>query len=120
MSGDTYRRRLDLVDSTGLHVDPRRCKCVYWTSTEPLAQGAHQRHNQGCPMRPETLLRDAAAAMRAWGAEGDGIPQEAWGVYQRLALATTGAMPLACDHCGGPLLEGTDPGLCAGCARSGP
>lgn len=94
-----------------LRQDPMECACSTWPR-DFRSNG----HHVECPMRPEALIRDAAKAMRAWGADGDGVPDEHWSLFQRLTLASTGEMPHACDECGATLQVG--PGRCPRCAAA--
>ena len=84
-------RRPRPEDNEGLASDPASCECAYWTRRlDPPGLGPT--HADTCPMRPEKLLRDAMETLRAAVAT-TGPKHEAWTMFERLHLATTGTLP---------------------------
>lgn len=80
------------MENDGLSKNPVQCVCIGWPTGGEL--GVLGQHQNSCLMHPDNIARDALEAMRAWGADEDGIPPEVWAVYSRLHLAVHGTLPL--------------------------
>ena len=79
------------------------CKiCGSW-ACEDVRRVLLTGHHPRCPKAPDALgeafklIAELATALRAWGAEEDGIPDMAWGAYRK-AMALQGVFLPECGE----------------------
>jgi hypothetical protein len=77
--------------------EPMDCECSTWARADMRTED-FVNHHPKCPHRHthdgvRILCLKAATAMSDWGSLEDGVPEEAWDVYQQLRMM--GGLPQA-------------------------